>query len=104
MKVFYDNDASLEVLKGKKIGIIGYGIQGRAQALNLRDSGVDVIIGNRKDKYNNKAIDDGFEVKSIEEVASESSIILFLIPDQAQKEIYDTYIKKYLKYSYLLNF
>jgi ketol-acid reductoisomerase len=104
MKVFYDNDASLEVLKGKKIGIIGYGIQGRAQALNLRDSGVDVIIGNRKDKYNNKAIDDGFEVKSIEEVASESSIILFLIPDQAQKEIYDTYINNNLNKKDMLIF
>ena len=92
MKVFYDNDASLEVLKGKKVGIIGYGIQGRAQALNLRDSGVDVTIGNRKDSYNKTAIEDGFIVKSIEEVANESSIILFLIPDQAQKEIYEKFI------------
>ena len=63
MKVFYDKDASLKNIIDKKISIIGYGIQGRAQALNLRDSGCDeVTIGNCQDSYNQQAYDDGFDV------------------------------------------
>ena len=62
MKVFYDDDSSLESLKNKKVGIVGFGIQGRAQALNLRDSGIEVLIGNRADNYNKTALDDGFTV------------------------------------------
>tara|TARA_B100000575_G_scaffold27000_1_gene18218 strand:- start:24993 stop:25994 length:1002 start_codon:yes stop_codon:yes gene_type:complete len=88
MKVFYETDASLKFLKNKKIGIIGYGIQGRAQALNLRDSGIDVLIGNRKDNYNKTAIKDGFKVMSIDQVVKNSSVIMFLIPDQAQEKIF----------------
>ena len=92
MRVFYDDDSSLESLKNKKVGIIGYGIQGRAQALNLRDSGIDVLIGNRTDTYNKTALDDGFIVLPIDKVAKESSIIMFLIPDQAQESIYNEFI------------
>jgi len=104
MKVFYEKDASIKYLNNKKIGIIGYGIQGRAQALNLRDSGLNVIIGNRKDRYNNRALEDCFDVMSIEEAAREADILLFLIPDQAQKEIYDKYIKANLNENNMLVF
>ena len=104
MKVFYDDDSSLESLKNKKVGIIGFGIQGRAQALNLRDSGIDVLIGNRTDTYNKTALDDGFTVLPIDKVAKESSIIMFLIPDQAQESIYNEFIADNLNENDMLIF
>ena len=61
MKLLKDSDTSLEPLEGKTVAILGYGNQGRAQALNLRDSGVSVIVGNRDDDYRTQAIEDGFE-------------------------------------------
>lgn len=96
-KVFYDTDADLKDLEGKKIGIIGYGIQGRAQALNLRDSGFAVLVGNRQDSYSTQAVEDDFKVLSIEEVARLSDILLLLIPDQAHKQVYEEKIAPYLK-------
>ncbi|MCK4238090.1 MAG: NAD(P)-binding domain-containing protein, partial [Candidatus Lokiarchaeota archaeon] len=56
--IYFENNANLDKIKGKKIAIIGYGNQGRAQALNLRDSGLDVIIGNKEDSYKEKAMKD----------------------------------------------
>ena len=97
MKVFYDKDASLKNIIDKKISIIGYGIQGRAQALNLRDSGCELTIGNRQDSYNQQAYDDGFDVSNIKDVVSHADIIMLLIPDQAQEEIFNLYIKDKLK-------
>jgi len=88
MKTYYDNDADLTHLKGRCIGVIGYGIQGRAQALNLRDSGCRVVIGNIKDHYYDCAREDGFSPRKIAEVAKDADIIMVLIPDQAQKQIY----------------
>ena len=70
-----------------KITIIGYGIQGEAQALNLRDSGHDVIIANRDDSYHKNASKDGFDVVSINQSISSSEIIFLLIPDAVQEEI-----------------
>ena len=103
-KVFHDQDANLKYLDGKTIGIIGYGIQGRAQALNIRDSGINVMIGNRQDRYAEKAVDDGFKVYTIDEVTIKSDIILFLIPDQAQPEIYENYIKDNIRPRLMLIF
>ena len=60
MKVFYENDADLKVLNGKTVGMVGYGNQGRAQALNLRDSGMRVLVGNIDDSYGDQAVQDGF--------------------------------------------
>ena len=66
--IYYDSDANIDILKGRKIAIIGYGNQGRAQALNMRDSGVDeIIIGNINDKSSHVAKADGFKVMSIAE-------------------------------------
>ena len=87
MKVYRDQDAHLEVLQGKPIAVIGYGNQGRAQALNLRDSGLDVIIGNREDEYRERASDDGFEVLPIAVAATQAEIVMLLIPDEVMSDV-----------------
>ncbi len=88
MDMYYDKDADLKDLEGENIAVVGYGIQGRAQALNMRDSGCNVIIGNVEGHYYQKAQKDGFEVTSIENAAKKASIIMVLIPDQAQEGVY----------------
>ncbi|ACO03154.1 MAG TPA: ketol-acid reductoisomerase [Persephonella sp.] len=92
-KVYYDEDASLEVLKGKTVAIIGYGSQGHAHALNLRDSGVNVIIGLYSGSRSaEKAKAEGFEVLIPDEAAKKADIIMMLIPDTIQPEVYETAI------------
>jgi ketol-acid reductoisomerase len=81
----------------KKIGIFGYGSQGRAQALNLRDSGNEILIANVKDKYSKIAIKDKFKIHSFKHVAKKCEIIFFLLPDHLHKKIYEEIIIKYLK-------
>ena len=76
----------------KKIGIFGYGSQGRAHALNLRDSGNEVLIANVKDKYSKIAIKDKFKIHSFEYVAKRSDIVFFLLPDHLHKKIYEDII------------
>ena len=95
--VFYDQDADLKSIQGVKVGIVGYGIQGRAQALNLRDSGVDVLIANRDDSYRSTAAQDGFSVQSIEQVAKLADVLLLLIPDQAHQQVYKSQIEPHLR-------
>lgn len=97
VKIYKDDEADSETIKNEVVGIIGYGIQGRNQALNLRESGVNVLVYNRKDKYYDQAIEDGFEVLSIEEVVKNSTILLFLIPDQAQKDVFNNHIRPHVK-------
>ncbi len=97
MRVFYDDDADLAHLREREVGIIGYGVQGRAQALNLRDSGVSVRIGNRSDDYVATIVADGFEARSIEAVAQSSDILLLLIPDQAHMTVYKGQIEPCLR-------
>ena len=92
-KIYYDKDADLKYLRNKTVGIIGYGIQGRAQALNIRDSGIRVLVANRRDKYAGQAKRDGFKIYRIDEVVKKADIILFLIPDQAQTEVYKKFIE-----------
>ena len=81
----------------QKIGIFGYGSQGRAHALNLRDSGNKVIIANVKDKYYNQAKKDKFKIHSFEYVAKNSDIIFLLLPDHLHKLVYEKFISKNLK-------
>lgn len=89
-KVYYDNDASLKFLIGKKISVIGYGSQGRAQALNMRDSGLDVVIGLREGgKSWGEAIKDGFKTLSIKEAASIGDVIMMLIPDVPMPTVFN---------------
>ena len=88
MKLYHDEDADLGLLDGKLIAVIGYGNQGRAQALNLRDSGLDVIVGNREDDFAAEARDDGFQVLPINEAASRAGIVILLIPDEVMHDVF----------------
>jgi ketol-acid reductoisomerase len=92
MKIYTDNDASLEPLKGKTIAILGYGNQGRAQALNLRDSGMTVLVGNREDSYFEQARRDGFAPIPILEAATQSDFLFILTTDESQPLIWDKQI------------
>lgn len=97
-KMFYDKDADLKYLKGKTVAIVGYGIQGRGQGLNLRDSGVNVIIAQRKGGKNyEQAVKDGFKPVSAEEAAKKADIIQILTQDHLQAEIYNQSIAPHLK-------
>jgi ketol-acid reductoisomerase len=80
VEIFHESDGNINLLKTTIISIIGYGNQGRAQALNLRDSGLNVIIGNIDDEYKKLAIKDGFSVYQIKEAITKSDIVFLLIP------------------------
>ena len=98
MKVFYDSDADLSLLKDKTVAIIGYGSQGHAHAQNLRDSGVKVVIGQREGGPNWKlAKEHGFEPMDAAKASAAADVIMILVQDQLQAEIYDTCIKPNLK-------
>jgi ketol-acid reductoisomerase len=91
--VYYDQDADVNDLVGDTIAVLGYGIQGRAQALNLRDAGLAVVVGNREDAYREQAHVDGFEVLSLAEAARAGDVILVLVPDEAQGSVYEESIR-----------
>ncbi|WP_462324353.1 ketol-acid reductoisomerase [Desulfoplanes sp.] len=94
MKVYYEQDADLTLLEGKTIAIIGYGSQGHAHAQNLRDSGLDVIIGQRPGGPNfDLAKEHGFEPMSAAEAAKKADVIMVLIQDQYQKAMYEKEIR-----------
>jgi len=99
MKVFYDSDADLNLVKDKKICIIGYGSQGHAHALNLRDSGVkDITIALRKNSNSvEKAKTDGFNVMEVKDAIKDADICMILVPDELQADLYDEYLAKGLK-------
>jgi len=88
MQLLKDDDASLEPLAGKTIAVLGYGNQGRAQALNMRDSGVHVIVGNRDDRYREQALADGFAPVGIAEAAQAGDVLLVLTTDESQPLIW----------------
>ncbi len=97
-KIYYDSDADLSLLEGKMVAIIGYGSQGHAHALNLRDSGVQVVVGLREnDPDRPKAEEAGFKVLSMAEAAAAGDIIMMLVPDQFQREVYEASILAGLK-------
>ncbi len=96
-KLYYDKDAELGLLKNKLIGIIGYGSQGHAHALNLRDSGLDVMVGLYKgSKSWDKAKADGLKVGTVAETSDASQVIMILLPDQTHKQVYEDSILKAL--------
>ncbi len=102
--LYRDADASLEALAGEKLAVLGYGNQGRAQALNLRDSGLDVIVGNLDDAYAAQARDDGFEVHSIAEAAAAADAVLLLVPDEFMAEVYQADVAPHLAPGNLIDF
>ncbi len=105
MTIYYDDDTSLEPLEGKTIAVIGYGIQGSAQSNNMRDSGLDVILGLRKDGPSWKnAENDGFEVFEIDEAAKRADIVHMLIPDEKQAAVYSKFIHDNLEDGNALGF
>ena len=103
-KIYRDEDADLSVLKSKTIAVMGYGNQGRAQALNMRDSGLKVIIGNIDDDYKKLAIEDGFKVYPIREAAKKGNIISLLIPDEVAPNVYKEEIENQLEENKVINF
>ncbi len=96
-RIFYQQDCDINVLKGKKVAIIGYGSQGHAHALNLKESGVDVCVGLYEgSKSWDKAVKQGLEVMTTEEAAKAADIIMILIPDEKQAALYKKSIEPYL--------
>jgi len=104
-KMYYDSDCNLELLKGKKIAIIGYGSQGHAHAQNLADSGMDVIVGLYPSSPKRQQVEkDGLKVYDTAEAAKMADVIMILIPDQIQPEVYEESIKPNLKEGDVLMF
>jgi ketol-acid reductoisomerase len=92
-RVFYDEDADPAALRTETVAVLGYGIQGRPQALTLRDSGVQVLVGNRADEYRDQAARDGFTVTTIEEAVGRATIVLMLVPDEVQPAVYESAVR-----------
>ncbi|GAE90139.1 ketol-acid reductoisomerase [Acetivibrio straminisolvens] len=104
-KMYYDTDCDLGLLKGKTVAIIGYGSQGHAHAQNLKDSGIDVVVGLPEgSKSRQKAIDDGLRVENTDVAAKMADVIMMLVPDQVQQDIYEKSIKPNLEEGNVLAF
>ena len=103
--IYYDKDANLDLLKGKTVGIIGYGSQGHAHVLNLKDSGVSVMVGLYKGSSSwKKAQDQGLKVDTVDKVAQKCDMIMMLVPDTAQAEIYRKLIAPHMSFGKTLMF
>ena len=97
-EIFYDQDADLSLIQGKKVAVIGYGSQGHAHALNLRDSGVEVVVGLKDgSKSIAKAEEQGFTVKNVADASAWADVIVILAPDQHQRGLYAADIKDNLE-------
>ena len=109
-KMYYDADANLDLLKGKTIGVMGFGSQGHAQAQNLKESGLNVVVGLRKpfdeasEKEWNAVIEAGIQPMTVVEAAQAADIIQILLPDEVQARVYNEEIKPYLKEGDALGF
>src|ERR1700740_3216891 len=87
--IYHDSDADLSALSGQTVAVIGYGNQGRSQALNLRDAGVDVVVGNIRDYALDAAHADGFAVRPIADACEAARCVMLLIPDEVMPEVYE---------------
>jgi ketol-acid reductoisomerase len=97
-KIYYDSDADLSLLKGKTIAILGYGSQGHAQAQNLRDSGCNVVIGQRPGSANHDlAVSHGFQPMPLDEATRQADFVNILLPDEVQGDLYRDQIRPHLK-------
>src|SRR5437764_15445609 len=98
LKMVYEKDAPLDALHGKTVAIIGFGSQGHAHGLNLRDSGIKVIVANRKDSANGKlAAEHGFELLSVADAVAQADLSIITLPDEVQPEVYTKSIAPPLK-------
>ncbi|WP_370004666.1 ketol-acid reductoisomerase [Methanothermobacter sp. KEPCO 2] len=105
MKIYYENDIDMEILADKKIAVIGYGSQGEAQARNMADSGLDVIVGLRRGGASwKKAHDDGMNVMTVEDASREADVVHILIPDEIQETVFEQSIKPYLREGNTISF
>jgi len=105
LKMIYGNDAPIEGLKGKTVAILGFGSQGHAHGQNLRDSGVKVIVANRKESANGKlALERGFELFSVEDAVKKADLIIVTLPDEVQPEVYKKSIEPNLTAGKVLGF
>ena len=105
MKVYYDKDADLSLIKGKKVTIVGYGSQGHAHAQNLKESGVNVIVGLRKDGVSwKKAVEAGHQVMEIADAVKNADVVMILLPDEQQPEVYRKSVAPNLKQGTALAF
>jgi ketol-acid reductoisomerase len=102
--LYHDSDADLSVLEGRTLAIVGYGNQGRAQALNLRDSGVSVVIGNIRDAAHEEAEADGFEVRPIAEACADADAVMLLVPDEVMPQVYAEGVAPALRPGDLISF
>ncbi|MBS1263789.1 MAG: Ketol-acid reductoisomerase (NAD(P)(+)) [Methanonatronarchaeales archaeon] len=89
VNMFYEEDADPAFLEGSRIAVVGYGSQGRAQSLNLRDSGLDVVVGLREGPSWERAVSEGMDVLPTEEAAAGADVVVMLIPDEAQPGVYE---------------
>ena len=105
MQMFYDKDADLDLLKGKTVAVIGYGSQGHAQAQNLHDSGINVIVGLKPDSKRWEVVKaDGMQVMTVAEAAKVADIIHILVPDEKQADLYKNEIAPYMTAGKILSF
>ena len=105
MQFYHDNDVDLKIFDGKKIAVLGYGSQGRAQALCFRDSGMDVTVGVRKDGASwNKAKEDGLKVTEFADAVKDADVVLMLLPDEVQPKVYKEFVEPNIKKGAALEF
>ena len=105
MKIYYDDDANIEIIRGMNVSIIGYGSQGNAHANNLHESGVNVTVGLREGSSSwLKANEAGLQVKTVSESVVDADLVMILAPDEFQKNIYETEVKPNLKADAILAF
>jgi ketol-acid reductoisomerase len=98
LRMWYEKDAPIDALKGKTVAVLGYGSQGHAHAQNLRESGIKVIVANRKDSSNGKlAIEHGFDPMSVDDAVRQADLIIATLPDEVQPEVYNKSIAPNLK-------
>ena len=94
LNAYYDKDCNIELIKAKKVAMIGFGSQGHAHAENLRDSGVEVVVGLRKSGASwAKAQAKGFDVKTVAEATAVADVVMILLPDENQADIYTNEIE-----------
>ena len=105
-KIYHDEDADLNVLKGKKVSVLGYGAQGRAQALCFRDSGLDVTVGVRENgpSWKKAKEDGGMTVTTMDKAVKDADVVLMLLPDETQPDIYKEFVEPNLKKGAALDF